>query len=58
MTDWRKMYLVLCAAADEVIQPLERLDGAGPWAGVLRAALLEAEEIYIETTPPEEDGRA
>ena len=51
MTDWRKMYIVLCDAADRVIEPLEKLDGARPWTGLLHEALQEAEEIYVETTP-------
>ena len=51
MADYRKMYYVLCKAVDDVIDPLERIPLAAPYALQLRKALLEAEEIYISTTP-------
>ena len=51
MTDYRKMYYVLCKAIDDVIDPLDRIPLAVPAARQLKAALLEAEEIYITTTP-------
>ena len=51
MADYRKMYYVLCKAVDDVIDPLERIPLAAPYAQQLRKALLEAEEIYISTTP-------
>ena len=55
MADYRKMYFVLCKAIDDVIEPLERIPLAMPHANHLKAALLEAENIYIETTPYTEE---
>ena len=46
------MYAVLCRAIDSVIDPLERIPLALPWAACLRKALLEAEEIYITGEQP------
>lgn len=54
MTDYRKMYAVLCGAVDDVIDPLENIPAAVPLAAVLRSALEQAEEIYIATAPEEE----
>ena len=51
MADYRKMYYVLCKAIDDVIDPLEGIPLARPYAQKLQKALLEAEEIYITTTP-------
>lgn len=51
MADYRKMYYVLCKAIDDVIDPLDRIPLAVSAARQLKAALLEAEEIYITTTP-------
>ena len=50
MANYRKMYAVLCAAVDEVIDPLEKIPLAAPQAGKLREAMREAEGIYINTT--------
>ncbi len=50
MADYQKMYGVLCRAIDSVIDPLEQIPLARESAGKLRQALLEAEEIYIDTT--------
>ena len=50
MANYRKMYAVLCAAIDEVIDPLEKIPLAAPQARKLRAAVSEAEEVYIKTT--------
>ena len=50
MANYRKMYAVLCAAIDEVIDPLERIPLAAPQARKLRAAMQEAEDVYINTT--------
>ena len=50
MTDYRKMYLTLCTVIDDVIDPLEQIAAAVPYAQELRDALLTAEEIYIETS--------
>ncbi len=43
------MYAALCRAADQVIEPLQAL-GASEQAEILQKALLEAEEIYLNTT--------
>ena len=51
MADYRKMYHVLCRAIDDVIDPLERIPLAVPYVQQLKKALLEAEEIYINTAP-------
>ena len=51
MPDNMKMYSVLCKAIDDVIDPLERIPLAQPYAEALKSALYEAEEIYIETSP-------
>ena len=50
MADYRKMYYLLCKTSDDVIDPLEHIPLAIPYARQLKAALLEAEEIYITTT--------
>lgn len=50
MTDYKKMYTVLCGAVDEVIDPLEQIPMARASVQVLREALLRAERIYIDTT--------
>lgn len=50
MPNYKKMYAILCGAIDEVIDPLERIPLAVPSAKKLRAALEEAENIYIETS--------
>lgn len=55
MADYRKMYYVLCKAVDDVIDPLDRIPLAKPYAEQLQKALLEAEEIYINTTPYAEE---
>ena len=47
MENYKKMYAILCAAVDEVIDPLEKIPAAVPWAARLRAALHTAEELYI-----------
>ena len=45
MANYRKMYTVLCAAIDEVIDPLEKIPLAAPQARKLRAAMQEAEDV-------------
>lgn len=51
MPDYQKMYAVLCGAVDEVIGPLEHIPLARASVRVLRDALEQAEEIYIDTAP-------
>lgn len=50
MQDYKKMYAVLCIAVDSVIDPLEKIPKALPYAAVLRRALLAAENIYIDSS--------
>lgn len=48
MTDYRRMYCILCKAASTALDLLpEGKDTRGARA-VLQAALLEAEEVYLE----------
>ncbi len=49
MTDYRKMYYVLCRAADKAIDLLEGIPAAERAEKTLRDALLEAEEIFVRT---------
>ena len=49
MPNYQKMYAILCGAIDDVIDPLEKIPLAVPSARKLRAALEEAEELYIAT---------
>ena len=51
MPNYQKMYAILCGAIDDVIDPLEKIPLAVPSARKLRAALEEAEELYIATSP-------
>lgn len=51
MPDYKKMYAVLFGAIDDAIEPLEKIPGAAQIARLLQSALLEAEEIYIATSP-------
>ena len=50
MADYRKMYAVLCTAIDREIDTLKEIPLALASANRLENALLEAEEIYIETS--------
>lgn len=50
MPNYQKMYAILCGAIDDVIDPLEKIPLAVPSARKLRAALEEAEELYIATS--------
>ena len=50
MADYEKMYAVLCKAMDEVIDPLALIPEARRFSDHLQSALLEAEEIYIDTS--------
>lgn len=49
MADYKRMYCLLCRAADAVIDPLMHIPEALPFAEYLQDALLTAENIYIET---------
>ena len=47
MSDYQKMYYILCDAASKALDALP--DGAAEAREILEAALAEAEERYIET---------
>ena len=51
MADYQKMYAILCGAVDGVIDPLAKIPLARECVQKLKEALLEAEEVYIETSP-------
>ena len=48
MADYQKMYSLLCRVVDSVIDPLERIPLAAPYADVLRGALEDAEELIAD----------
>ena len=50
MADYQKMYAVLCGAIDDVLDELQTIPLAQPYARKLYSALLAAEDIYIDTT--------
>ena len=55
MTDYKKMYLVLCNAVSKTLDDLEGLPGVGSECFLrLKEAMNEAEDIYIETADNEE----
>lgn len=56
MTDYRKMYGILCKAADEAVTMLKSVPGTTATAERLAAALNAAEEVYIETCEDKEEG--
>ena len=49
MADYQKMYILLCAAIDGVLDRLLENEEVSDIGEKLRDALLQAEEIYIET---------
>ena len=49
MTDYRKMYYTLCAAASAALDLLPENEENRPGLETLQKALDEAEEIYIAT---------
>ena len=49
MADYQKMYALLCGSIDDVIDGLEEIPLALPYANILKKALLDAEELYIQT---------
>ena len=46
------MYAILCSAADKALDELQGISDAAHAEQILLKALLEAEEIYIETEKP------
>ena len=51
MADYQRMYAMLCSAVAAVIPALEEIPAAKPSMRILQQALLNAEELYIQTTP-------
>ena len=51
MADYQKMYTILCGVIDDAIAPLGKIPEARPFVRILQSALLEAEQLYIDTTP-------
>lgn len=49
MPDYQRMYYTLCAAASHALDILPASSGNAKGCHTLKAALLEAEDIYIET---------
>ena len=49
MADYQKMYALLCSCIDDVIDGLEEIPLALPYTNILKKALLDAEELYIQT---------
>lgn len=55
MADYKRMYTLLCKTIDDVIDPLSWIPEAKIYAVHLQKALLQAEDIYILTTPYAEE---
>ena len=55
MADYERMYHIVCAAMDRALDMLEGEPGAAQARQSIQAALLEAEEVYIQTCgePPQ-----
>ena len=51
MADYKKMYAILCGAVDDAISALEPYPWSRTTMRALQNAKLQAEEVYIETTP-------
>lgn len=51
MADYQRMYAMLCSAVAAVIPALEEIPAANHSMRILQQALLNAEELYIRTTP-------
>lgn len=50
MTDYEKMYAVLCGAIDDALDMLEKVPDAQNTAELLQAALLKAENMFVESS--------
>ncbi len=50
MPDYQKMYYTVCAAASQALDALPVISGNALSRKTLETALLEAEDIYIETS--------
>ena len=55
MTDYRKMYYLLCAEVSKAIDALPRTEDNAAGLEMLQKALYEAEEIYIDTSLDEDE---
>jgi len=49
MADYKKMYALLCGAIDDALDDLNNIPLAKASAEKLQKALLDAEEMYIES---------
>ena len=49
MTDYERIYHIVCAAMDRALDMLEDKANVEQARQVMQAALLEAEELYIQT---------
>ena len=49
MADYERMYHIVCAAMDRALGMLEGKAEAAEARQIMQAALLEAEEVYIQT---------
>ena len=49
MADYKKMYILLCSAIDDVLDRLLESADTAEIGQTLQDALLQAEEIYIDT---------
>ena len=54
MADYQKMYALLCSAVDSVIDSLNQIPLAVPYACKLQKALWETEDVFCETDKTEE----
>ena len=50
MTDYEKMYAVLCGAIDDALDMLEKVPDAQNTAEFLQTALLKAENMFVESS--------
>lgn len=48
MVNYKKMYFIMCSAADDAITKLSNIPAADEAVKILSDALLEAESIFIE----------
>ena len=55
MSDYKKMYYVMCDAASKALDKMELSVANAEAIKLLRTALREAEDIYIETCEQEEN---
>ena len=55
MADYEQMYHIVCAAMDRALDMLENEANVDEAREIMQAALLEAEELYIQTCgePPQ-----